>query len=84
MHWKRINRSALPVDAQAIVRMTTQEAPPRGTHWSSRTLAARIGVSDTTVLRIWQQHGLKPHLVETFKVSRDPRFRKNTEEQGNR
>ena len=62
------------VDAQAIVRMTTQEAPPGATHWSSRSLAARIGASDTTVLRVWQRHGLKPHLVETFKVSRDPRF----------
>jgi transposase len=62
------------VDAQAIVRMTTQEAPVGATHWSTRTLAARLGVSDTTVLRVWQRHGLKPHLVETFKVSRDPHF----------
>ena len=62
------------VDAEAIVRMTTQEVPPGATHWSSRTLAARLGVSDTTVWRVWQRHGLKPHLVETFKVSRDPQF----------
>lgn len=36
--------------------------------------AREIGVSDTTVLRVWQAHGLKPHRLETFKVSRDPRF----------
>ena len=37
-------------------------------------LAAQLGISDTTVLKVWQANGLKPHLVETFKVSRDPKF----------
>jgi transposase len=37
-------------------------------------MAAKVGVSDTTVLRVWRQHGLKPHRVRTFKVSRDPKF----------
>lgn len=45
-----------------------------GTHWSTRKLAAKLGISDTTVLKVWQANGLKPHLVETFKVSRDPKF----------
>ena len=57
-----------------IVRLTTRTLPEAATHWSTRTLAAKVGVSDTTVLRVWHRHGLKPHLVETFKVSRDPRF----------
>mgnify|MGYP000031064779 FL=1 len=62
------------IDAAEIVRMTTQEKPEGATHWSTRTLAAKLGISDTTVLKVWRANGLKPHLVETFKVSRDPRF----------
>ena len=62
------------VDAARIVHLTTQTAPPDATHWSTRTLAAVAGVSATSVRRIWRAHGLKPHLIETFKVSRDPKF----------
>lgn len=62
------------IDAAEIVRVTTQEKPEGATHWSTRKLAARLGISDTTVLKVWRANGLKPHLVETFKVSRDPRF----------
>ena len=61
-------------DATEIVRLTTQTQPEAATHWSTRTMAAKVGVSDTTVLRIWRQHGLKPHRVRSFKVSRDPQF----------
>lgn len=62
------------IDAAKIVEMTTQTLPEGATHWSTRTLAAKLGVSDTTVLKVWHAHGLKPHLVRTFKVSRDPKF----------
>jgi transposase len=62
------------VDAAEIVRRTTQTLPVAATHWSTRTLAKEMGVSDTTVLRVWRAHGLKPHLVRGFKVSRDPDF----------
>ncbi|MGH8182768.1 MAG: IS630 family transposase [Rhodanobacteraceae bacterium] len=62
------------IDAAQIVQATTQTLPEGGTHWSTRTLAAKLGVSDTTVLKVWRANGLKPHLVETFKVSRDPKF----------
>jgi transposase len=61
-------------DVAEIVRLTTRTTPEAATHWSTRTLAAQVGVSDTTVLRVWRQYGLKPHLVRTFKVSRDPAF----------
>src|SRR3990167_3250 len=44
------------------------------THWSTRSMAKALGVSKATVCRIWQQHNLKPHLVETFKLSRDKQF----------
>ena len=64
----------LKADVAQIVRLTTRTLPEAATHWSTRTLAAQVGVSDTTVLRVWHRNGLKPHLVRTFKVSRDPRF----------
>jgi transposase len=68
------------VDRAEIVRLTTQTTPEAATHWSTRTLARKAGVSDTTVLRIWQANGLKPHLIESFKVSRDPKFAEKLED----
>ena len=62
------------IDAAEIVRVTTQTTPEGATHWSTRKLGAKLGISDTTVLKVWRANGLKPHLVETFKVSRDPKF----------
>lgn len=57
-----------------ILRKTTQEKPANATHWSTRSMAKAVGVSKATVQRIWRDHGLKPHLVKTFKVSNDLRF----------
>jgi len=57
-----------------IVRMTVHEKPVGETHWSCRTMAKAAGVSPATVQRIWSGRGLKPHLVDTFKLSTDPRF----------
>src|SRR3989441_243878 len=48
--------------------------PPAATHWTVRTMARARGISPASVQRIWAAHGLKPHLVRTFKVSRDPQF----------
>ena len=62
------------IDAQAIVRTTTQQIPPHATHWSTRSLAQVAGVSAASVRRVWKAYGLKPHRVETFKLSRDPQF----------
>lgn len=62
-----------------VVRMTTQQKPPNATHWSTRTMARAAGISAASVGRIWQQHGLKPHRVETFKLSRDPQFAEKLE-----
>lgn len=58
----------------AIVEATLHKTPPDATHWSSRSMARAQGVSEATVRRIWKQHNLKPHLVETFKLSRDKHF----------
>jgi transposase len=57
-----------------ILRMTLEERPREATHWSTRTLAARCGVSHMTVHRIWRAYGLQPHLVERFKLPTDPDF----------
>jgi|ERR1700674_2425895 transposase len=65
---------ARTIDQEEIIRKTTQEKPANGTHWTTRTLARALGISEATVRRTWHAHGLKPHLVDTFKVSRDPQF----------
>jgi transposase len=57
-----------------IVRLTQGSKPEGETHWSCRTMAKAAGVSAATVQRVWHSRGLKPHLVETFKLSNDKRF----------
>jgi transposase len=57
-----------------VLAATLEQAPPTGTHWSTRQLAARLGLSQTAVSRIWRAFGLAPHRTETFKLSRDPQF----------
>ncbi|TFG51028.1 MAG: IS630 family transposase, partial [Gemmatimonadales bacterium] len=57
-----------------IVDRTLHSRPPDATHWSTRTLAKEIGVSHVTVARVWEAHGLQPHRIKTFKLSKDPRF----------
>jgi len=57
-----------------VVRLTTQEKPHNATHWSIRTMAAAANISTNSVRRIWKRNGLRPHLIETFKVSNDPNF----------
>ena len=60
--------------AQEVVRVTLKQTPQGATHWSTRTLAAHLGTSASAVARIWREHGLKPHRIESFKLSNDPRF----------
>lgn len=68
-----------PTKVKQIVDKTTQEKPEQATHWSTRTMAAAVGISEATVRRIWHAHGLKPHLARTFKVSNDPQFAEKLE-----
>jgi transposase len=63
-----------PAKTQAIVEATLHTTPRNATQWSTRTMARVQGVSEATVRRIWHAHGLQPHRVETFKLSRDPQF----------
>ena len=62
------------VDVARLVELTTQTKPKAATHWSTRTMAAELGVSAASVSRHWRANGLKPHIVRGFKVSRDPQF----------
>jgi transposase len=59
---------------QQVVEKTLHSTPGWQTHWSTRTMAKEVGVSHDTIHRIWKQHGLAPHRVETFKLSKDPKF----------
>ena len=64
---------------KTVVALTTQQRPDNTTHWSTRSMAAVAGISEASVRRIWQAHGLKPHRVESFKVSNDKRFAEKLE-----
>jgi len=57
-----------------IVTMTANGKPANATHWSARMLAKELGIGHTTVQRVWKEHGLKPHLTRSFKLSNDPQF----------
>ncbi len=59
---------------RAIVEATLHQPPPHATHWSTRRMAKAQGLSEATIRRIWRQHQLKPHLLKTFKLSRDTQF----------
>jgi transposase len=61
-------------DVEAVIVKTLEETPADATHWSTRSMAKATGMSQSAVSRIWRAFGLKPHLVETFKLSPDPLF----------
>ena len=61
-------------NVEQVVRITLEMTPAGATHWSTRTLAAHLGTSASAVARIWRAHGLKPHRVESFKLSNDTHF----------
>lgn len=63
-------------DAQVeqMVTLTLEAKPREATHWSTRAMAARCGLSQSTVSRIWRAFGLQPHRTEAFKLSKDPLF----------
>jgi transposase len=59
---------------RAVVEATLHTKPPNATHWSTRSMAQAQRLSETSIRRIWHAHNLKPHRVETFKLSRDKHF----------
>jgi transposase len=69
-----VPRSISDDDVERLVVKTLEETPADATHWSTRSMAKATGMSQSAVSRIWRAFGLKPHLVETFKLSPDPLF----------
>ena len=67
-------RKITDADVERVVRLTLETAPRDATHWSTRGMAKRCGLSQTAVSRIWRAFVLQPHCVKTFKLSKDPLF----------
>ena len=63
-------------DAQVdeVITKTLESAPKNATHWSTRSMAKEVGLSQTAVSRIWRAFGLQPHRQDTWKLSKDPLF----------
>jgi transposase len=59
---------------QRVVDLTTSDPPGETTHWTVRMMAKTVGIGASTVQRIWKAHGLQPHRIRRFKLSKDPRF----------
>jgi hypothetical protein len=60
--------------ADAVVKLTQTSPPGETTHWTAAMMAREIGISASSVHRIWRAHGLRPHLVREFRLSNDPNF----------
>jgi transposase len=70
----RGRRPSIPAQkVEQVITKATRPKAPR-TRWSVRTMAQEVGISPDSVHRIWQANGIKPHVIETFKLSNDPRF----------
>jgi len=67
-------RRATDAEVEKVVTKTLETTPRGQTHWSCRSMAKEVGLSATTIHRIWKTFGLQPHRVETFKLSPDPQF----------
>jgi transposase len=67
-------RTIADAQVERVVTLTLESTPRDATHWSTRAMAARCGLSQSTVGRIWRAFGLQPHRTDTFKLSRDPLF----------
>jgi transposase len=69
-----VPRTVSDAQVEEVVRLTLETKPRDATHWSTRAMAARCALSQSTVSRIWRAFGLQPHRTETFKLSPDPLF----------
>jgi transposase len=67
-------RTITDAAVERVVTLTLESTPRDATHWSTRAMAAKVGMSQTAISRIWRAFSLKPHRTETFKLSKDPLF----------
>jgi len=67
-------RTITDEQVEQVLVTTLESTPTDATHWSTRSLARKLGMSQTSISRIWRAFGLKPHLLDTFKLSTDPQF----------
>ena len=67
-------RTIADADVERVITTTLETTPKDATHWSTRSLAAEVGLSQTAVSRIWRAFGLQPHRQDTWKLSKDPQF----------
>jgi transposase len=67
-------RTIADADVEQVITTTLETTPKDATHWSTRSLAAEVGLSQTAVSRIWWAFGLQPHRQDTWKLSKDPQF----------
>jgi transposase len=63
-----------PDIAERVIALTQTDPPGETTHWTAAAMAAQVGLSVSSVQRIWRSHGLQPHRVRQFKLSNDPLF----------
>jgi transposase len=67
-------RTVSDAQVEEVIVKTLESAPKDATHWSTRSMAAEVGLSQSAVSRIWRAFGLQPHRSETWKLSKDPQF----------
>lgn len=67
-------RTVTDTQVEEVITKTLESMPDNGTHWSTRLMAEKTGLTQTAIVRIWRAFGLQPHRVENFKFSKDPQF----------
>ncbi|MDP9863898.1 MULTISPECIES: IS630 family transposase [Streptosporangium] len=72
--WPGRARTVADEQVAVVVRATLETRPKNATHWSTRAMAAKTGLSQSTISRIWRAFGLQSHRAESFKLSTDPLF----------
>ena len=67
-------RTVTDEQVEAVITRTLETTPVNATHWSTRSMAAELGLSQSAVSRIWRAFGLAPHRIDSWKLSKDPQF----------
>ena len=73
-HTQKIGQTLTDEQVEEVIVKTLEGAPKDATHWSTRSMAREVGLTQSAVLRIWQAFGLQPHRQEAWKLSKDPQF----------